>query len=39
MISIGFLTCVTGKNQNSPDWGQSRKIRFSKFPGSRLKKI
>ena len=25
--------------QNSPDRGQSRKIRFSKFPGSGLKKI
>ena len=27
------------KSQNSPDRGQSRKIRFSKFPGSGLKKI
>ena len=25
--------------QNPPDWGQSRKIWFSKFPGSGLKKI
>ena len=25
--------------QNSPDRGQRRKIRFSKFPGSELKKI
>ena len=25
--------------QNSPDWGQSRKIMFSKFPGSKLMKI
>ena len=27
------------KNQNSPDRGQSQKIRFSKFSGSGLKKI
>ena len=26
-------------NQNPPDRGQSRKIRFTKFPGSGLKKI
>ena len=32
-------TPAQGKNQNPPDRGQSRKIRFSKFPGSGLKKI
>ena len=26
-------------NQNPPDWGQSRRIRFSKFPGSELEII
>ena len=39
-FSIAFATSLFRISfQNSPDRGQSRKIRFSKLPGSGLKKI
>ena len=36
---LGWVVFGVGFSQNLPDRGQSRKIRFSKFPGSGLKKI
>ena len=38
-ILVGKQKTMTMTIQNSPDRGESRKIRFSEFPGSGLKKI